>query len=165
MSKRTIIRILVVLAIAMPLGLLYIKYRVPPTLAFSDLPLEKLDGTPVNLNEYKGKVIFLNFWKTWCGPCREEMPSIEKARQLTDSSNIVFIAVSDEDPAKIAAFQQQHNYRFLILHSKKDFSSIGINSYPTSYIINRDGEIELDKVGGADWADAETIKLFKQLAE
>src|SRR5882757_8383374 len=73
---------------------LYTKYRVAPNLKFSELQLQTTSGKPVQLSDYKGKVIFLNFWQTWCGTCIQEMPSIEYAKENTDTSKIVFLIVS-----------------------------------------------------------------------
>lgn len=144
---------------------LYTKYRVAPDLPFANLALKTPEGQVVNLSEYKGKVIFLNFWETWCGPCVQEMPTIEKARQLTDSSQVVFITIGEEEAGKIAGFRDNHDYHFNYLISQKPFAELGINTYPTTYILNKEGEVVLTKIGGADWADATNLQLIKQLCK
>lgn len=142
---------------------LYTKYRVAPHVAFAELELKTPEGQIVHLSDYKGKVLFLNFWETWCGPCREEMPSIERAREQLDSMKYVFVAIGEEDPAKIAAFRDQNNYKFTFLISTQKFSEIGINTYPTSYIVDKEGNIVLSKIGGADWSSPEMIDRLKEL--
>jgi thiol-disulfide isomerase/thioredoxin len=164
-SKRLLINIALLLIVISAVGYLYVKYRVAPDLTFSRLQLETADGQAVDMNQFKGKVVFLNFWKTWCGPCVQEMPSIEKAKEMTDSTKIVFIAVSDEENSKIAAFCNRHGYSFHIYKSKVAFEELGINTFPTTYILNKDGERVMDKIGGADWSDASMINYFKQLSE
>jgi thiol-disulfide isomerase/thioredoxin len=141
----------------------YVKYRVAPDVAFADLPLKTPEGQVVKLSDYKGKVVFLNFWETWCGPCIQEMPTIEAARQQLDSTQFVFITIAEEDPALIAKFRDAHDYRFQYLISEKEFSDIGINAYPTSYLIDKNGKVVLTKIGGADWSSAENINTMKNL--
>lgn len=144
---------------------LYGKYRVAPDLPFANLALKTPEGQVVNLTQYKGKVIFLNFWETWCGPCVQEMPTIEKARQLTDSTQVVFITIGEEDPAKIAAFRDRNDYHFQYLISDKPFADLGINTFPTTYILNKEGKVVLTKIGGADWSDANNLQLIKGLCK
>lgn len=141
----------------------YAKYRMAPDLAFEKLPLKTPEGQIAGLADFKGKVIVLNFWETWCGPCVQEMPTLEKARQLTDSTQVAFITVAEEDAAKIAAFRDAHDYRFHYFISGKTFHDLGINAYPTTYILNKKGEIVLTKIGGEDWSDESNIAFIKEL--
>ncbi len=144
---------------------LIFKYRVAPTIAFNDLQLKTPEGQVVKLSQYKGKVIFLNFWETWCGPCVQEMPTIENARMQIDSIKMVFITIAEENPDKIASFRDLHDYRFNYLISEKKFSDLGINTYPTSYIINKEGEIVMTKIGGVQWDSPEMINVMKELCK
>ena len=147
------------------LAYLIVKYRVAPSIEFSDLQLKTPEGQVVKLSDYKGKVIFLNFWETWCGPCVQEMPTIEEARGQIDSTKMVFITIAEEDPAKIAAFRDRHDYKFKYFISDKKFSDLGINTYPTSYIIDKEGKVVMTKIGGVDWATPEMIKLMEDLSK
>lgn len=144
---------------------LIMKYRVAPSIAFDDLQLKTPEGQVVKLSEYKGKVIFLNFWETWCGPCVQEMPTIDEARGQIDSTKMVFITIGEEDPAKIAAFRDKHDYKFRYLISEKSFADLGINTYPTSYIIDKEGKIVMTKIGGVDWATPEMIDFMENLSK
>lgn len=142
----------------------YQKYRVAPKLDFSEMQLRTPEGQPVDLSRYKGKVLFLNFWETWCGPCVQEMPTIENAKQQLDTSRFVFIAVGEEDPAKIAAFRDKYGYSFLFLVSPKKFQEMGINAYPTTYIYNSEGKLELTRIGGVDWSSPEMVERIRGMA-
>ncbi|HET6990974.1 MAG TPA: TlpA disulfide reductase family protein [Bacteroidia bacterium] len=141
------------------------KYRVAPNIRFADLKLTDTELKPVHLSDYKGKVIFLNFWETWCGPCVQELPTIEKARQQIDSTQMVFITISEENPAKISAFKSTHDYHFQYFISPESFSDLGINTYPTTYIIDKEGKIALTKIGGVDWSAPEIIAQMKELTK
>lgn len=142
---------------------LIVKYRVAPDIKFQNLQLKTPEGQVVHLTDYKGKVIFINFWETWCGPCVQEMPTIEKARQQMDSSKMVFITIAEEDPATISNFRDKHDYHFNYFLSEKKFSEIGINTYPTSYIIDKNGNIALTKIGGEDWSTPEMLSWMREL--
>jgi thiol-disulfide isomerase/thioredoxin len=144
---------------------LIMKYRVAPDLKFDNLQLKTTEGQVVHLSDYKGKVIFLNFWETWCGPCNKEMPSIERARQQMDSTKMVFITISEEEPRIISLFSSMHNYHFEYLISDKKFSELGINTYPTSYIIDKDGKIVVTKIGGVEWDSPEMLNYMKELTK
>ncbi len=147
------------------LAYLIVKYRVAPDIKFNDLPLKTPEGQVVHLSDYKDKVIFINFWETWCGPCNQEMPGIEKARQQMDSTKMVFITIAEEDPGLISNFRDRHDYHFHYFISGKKFSEIGINTYPTSYIIDKDGKIVVTKIGGVEWDAPEMLKLMKDLTK
>jgi thiol-disulfide isomerase/thioredoxin len=144
---------------------LIFKYRVAPSLAFDEIPLTTPEGQVVKLSDYKGKVIFLNFWETWCGPCVQEMPTIEEARGQIDSAQMVFITIAEEDPAKIAAFRDRHDYKFKYFISGKSFKELGINTYPTSYIIDKQGKIIMTKIGGVDWGTPEMIQFMEEASK
>ena len=144
---------------------LIIKYRVAPTLSFADLKLTTLASTPAPLSDYKEKVIVLNFWKTWCGTCLGEMPSIDKAQALSDTSKIVFILVSDEGLDKISTFKTKHVYSFQYLVSNKSLSELGINTYPTTYIIDKNGKVAYTQIGSINWSSKEIVDLLKDLSQ
>lgn len=156
------------LLVAIGLGILifqYVKYRVAPGIAFSDLPLKTVAGAPVHLSDYKGKVVFINFWATWCGDCRVEMPSIENAQAELEKDSVVFLLVTDEAQEKIAAFAENHSYPFHYLLTSKKLGDLGIHALPTTYIIGRDGSIVYTKVGGEQWDTPDMIGRIRDMAK
>ena len=72
---------------------------------FDKIKLTELDGEPIDLHQYEGKTIFINFWATWCGPCIQEMPSIQKAKSSLNDEDIVFLFASNEEVEAIEAFR------------------------------------------------------------
>jgi peroxiredoxin len=95
----------------------------------------------------------------------EELPTIEKARQQIDSTQMIFITIGEESPQKISEFKSTHDYHFQYFISKEPFSELGINTYPTTYIIDKEGKIALTKIGGVDWSSPEIISLMKDLTK
>lgn len=120
-----------------------------------DVEIVNLMGGKQNLSQYKGKVVLLNFWATWCPPCRQEMPSMEEIYKNKDMKNfeIIAISVDREKTDKVSDFIIENKYSFPVFHdvTGKIAQRFLINSIPQTYIINEDGII-VDKITGAfDW--------------
>lgn len=124
-----------------------------PALNFT---LKDLDGKEVSLKDLKGKKVFLNFWATWCPPCRGEMPEIEKIYEESKNSDLVIIAVNiGEDRDTVKAFMDKNNYKFkVLLDSNNDIATnYQISAIPTSFFIDKDGKIVNKNVGAMNYAD------------
>ena len=116
-----------------------------------DFTLKDIDGKELSLSDLKGKKVFLNFWATWCPPCKAEMPEIEKLYQETKDSNLVIVAVEmGESLSTVKSFIDSKNYGFkVLLDSDKNIASkYNIVSIPTSYFIDGDGNVISKNVGG-----------------
>lgn len=116
-----------------------------------DFTLEDLNGNEVKLSSLKGKKVFLNFWATWCPPCRAEMPDIEKLYQETKDSELVILAVNvGEDKKAAQDFMNSNNYNFTVLLDENGEVSrlYQVTGIPTSYFIDTEGFLG-DGVSGA----------------
>lgn len=113
-------------------------------------------GNFESLSLYKDKVIFLNFWATWCPPCRDEMPYIEELYKEygENKKDVVFIGVNNEDHLKMTNFLNENNYSFPTITDTEEqvFNNYNIAAFPTTFIIGRDGNIEDVIVGGTSKA-------------
>ena len=87
-----------------------------------------LDNKQVDLTQYKGKRIVLNYWATWCGPCIKEMPGLKKAEEILENHNYTFLLVSDETIDKISEFKTNRSFDFNFLKSSKSIEALGIYS-------------------------------------
>jgi peroxiredoxin len=128
--------------------------------------LSTLDGQEVSLQQYRGKVIFLNFWATWCIPCREEMPAMEQLHQAFQQQGLAMLAVNlKESPDKVKAFFDQHrlSYTALLDESGSVFRDYTVMGLPTTYLISREGTLLARGVGGRDWTRAEGKDLIRAL--
>lgn len=143
-------------------GYLYDKYRIAPAVQFNTLDLTDLNGKPVNMEELKGKKVFVNFFGTWCGPCLREFPLLERTQQQLQQE-YVFICVSDEEPAKLKAFRQRVNARIVIVHSKRTLKEMGINTIPTNYVLSQRGEIVYKQVGEITETPQELAKRLRSM--
>jgi len=125
-----------------------------------DFSLEDLNGSTVSLSDYKGKRVFLNFWATWCPPCKAEMPDIEKLYQETKDSDLVILAVNvGEDKKTVQAFIRDKGYNFpVLLDDEGEVSQLyQVAGIPTSYFIDTEGYLD-DGISGP--ISLESMKEF-----
>ncbi len=137
-------------------------------------------GHQVSLSEFKGKVVLVNVWATWCGPCREEMPSIEKLyKHFEDSTGFQILAVSVDakpgqmdpilghagsNPFKFAA-KMGYTYPIFWDPSRKIFEQYQMTGVPETFIVGRDGVIYKKTAGVTNWAAPENEELIRRLLD
>ncbi len=116
--------------------------------------LRALDGHRVMLRDFRGKVVFLTFWATWCGPCVGEMPGIQALADSLKNEPVAFLMITDEDEITVRNFIGKMPFRVPVYLGEGDvppeFDTWGI---PRTYILNREGAIVFQHVGGANWDD------------
>ena len=115
-----------------------------------DFTLNDLDRKTYNLKSFKGKVVLIDFWATWCPPCREELPTIQKLHQQFKDKGLVVLGVNDEKPEVARAFVQKNNFTFPVLIDDQNAVSkqYQVEAIPTVLIINKEGVITTHFVGG-----------------
>jgi len=115
-----------------------------------DFTLKDLDGNTVRLSDFRGKVVFLNFWATWCGPCRMEMADIEEVHQEYRNRGVVVLGVDlRESAGMVRSFVQQGGYTwtFLLDTSGQVGTAYRVRGIPSSFFIDREGVIRAVAVG------------------
>jgi peroxiredoxin len=145
------------------------KPRVVKGVPAPKFTLPGLDGKMVSLADYKGKVVFLNIWATWCPPCVEEMPSMEKLYQALKGEAFEILAVSiDASGAKdVLPFMKKYKLSFPALTDTKGaikelYQTTGV---PESFIIDKKGVIVEKVIGPRDWANPGVIRYFRSLIQ
>ncbi|MFQ5881741.1 MAG: peroxiredoxin family protein [Candidatus Methylomirabilales bacterium] len=132
-----------------------------------DFSLPDLQGKMVSLSQYKGKVVLLNFWATWCPPCRLEMPTMEKAYRKYKAQGFKVVAVSvDAGPKSVVNhFLRELGLSFQVLLDPQMATLRTFRSFslPTSFVIDRQGVIRFRELGYRDWTDPESTKLLEAL--
>jgi thiol-disulfide isomerase/thioredoxin len=120
------------------------------------LVLKDLKGTTVDLADYRGKVVLVNFWATWCEPCREEMPSMQELRRRLEGRPFEILAVNlAESESKISDFLRRFPLDFPIVldrnsNARREWK---VRVLPTSFIVAPDGGVRYSVVGEMNWAD------------
>ncbi len=120
-------------------------------IAAIDFKLTDLSGKDVSLSDFKGKKIFLNFWASWCPPCKAEMPDIEKLYGQTKDSDLIILAVNiGEDSKTVKSFIDNNKYNFTILldSNQSIAAEYNITAIPTSFFIDKEGNIISTIKGG-----------------
>jgi thiol-disulfide isomerase/thioredoxin len=126
-------------------------------------------GEQIKFEKYKGKVVFLNLWATWCGPCRAEMPTIQSLYEKMDTTKVVFVMLSidyDKDEPKVGTYILKYKYTFPVYRPSGDLTSqLDIPSIPTTFIINKDGKIVRKEVGAMDYDTPRFRKFLSELSQ
>lgn len=126
--------------------------------------LKGLDGKNISLGDYKGKMVLLNFWATWCKPCREEMPAMQKLYDMFVDEGFVILAVSiDRGKVEaVKAFVDELKLTFPIAldPTQEVRNKYFVNALPTSYLIGPDGKMKGFITGSRDWASDDAVKLI-----
>lgn len=129
------------------------------------LGFEKPDGTTFDAATMRGKTVFLNYWATWCGPCRAEMPAIQRLYDKTRDLGVVFLVVSDEKPEKIREYLQKNSFTLPVYRSTKSrpaaYETQGI---PATFIFGPDGRVAFRHSGAARWDDDAALVFLRSLA-
>jgi len=129
-----------------------------------DFTLEDMGGINRSLSSYRGKLVLLNFWATWCPPCREEMPSMQRLYDTYKDSGLEIIAVDlQENNSIVNSFLDEYNIDFTVLLDKTGEvgSMYGAANIPTTYLIDRDGKIFAQVVGSREWDSEEMMSIFE----
>ena len=133
----------------------------PPALALNDL-----DGRAHRLADYRGKVVLVNFWATWCGPCRDEMPSIQGLKDKLAGRPFAVLAVNlDEPESRIRKFLSQMKVDFTVLLDPERQVAKAWNAriLPASFVIGPDGRIRYTLVGEINWDNEHVVARISEL--
>lgn len=132
-----------------------------------EFTVPSLTGGAVKFSNYRGKVVFINFWATWCATCKVEMPSMEKLYQRFKDRGFEMLTISvDKDRSLIEPFMKEYALTFPVLLdpdsqvAKRKYKTTGV---PETFIVNREGIIVHKAIGPRDWATEETMAAFEEL--
>jgi len=142
---------------------------VRPGDAAPNFKLRDMNGQLVALSDLRGKVVLLNFWATWCGPCRVEMPAMEQLYRSYPRADFEILAVSTDAQgvAVTRPFQQENQLTFPILHDA-DFRvglTYGARTLPMTFMVDRQGIVRQQIFGARDWGAPEAHQLIQMLVK
>jgi peroxiredoxin len=142
-----------------------VEVSSPPVVA-KDFTLPDPHGKRISLRDFRGKTVMLNFWATWCGPCKEEMPSMEKLYQQFKGRGLVVLGVAvGEDSREVEAFMRDHRLTFATLIDGDDEATDAYNvwSIPMTFFINPEGRIVGKIHGYRLWDREEAVSYVSEL--
>jgi thiol-disulfide isomerase/thioredoxin len=122
-----------------------------------------LEGKQVSLTDFEGRVVFLNIWATWCGPCLKEMPSIERASKNFNDDEVVFLLASDEDNIKISKFKEAKSFSFNYLHLVTSQEQLNVYALPATFIFDAKGDLVFEEKGSREWDSEKSLEILKKI--
>lgn len=161
----------VLIWLALSFGTVSAKELKPltPRDAPSALVLKDLDGKPHSLADYKGRVVLINFWATWCPPCRAEMPSMQRLKEAMKGKPFTILAVNmAESEAEVRQFvkdMKEIKLDFTILMDKdgEALKAWKVFVFPTSYVMDAEGKLRYSLLGSVEWDEFDTLKKIEAL--
>ncbi len=142
------------------------------TMEAPDFTTVDINGNSVTLSSFKGKLVFLNLWATWCPPCQKEMPSMQRLSEKMKGKNFTILAVGTPAPPretkeKIISYIKDHNYTFPVLvdESQVVYGIYGSGSIPTTWLIAPDGTIIGRFIGAREWDSDQIINILNKYIE
>ncbi len=144
------------------IGILKIPHITRPV----EIQLKDVIGNTVRLSDFRGKVVFLNFWATWCAACVVEMPSMEKLHRRLKDKDFVMVAINlQESDALVKAFFEKLKLSFTALLDSNGEVATGfaVNALPTSFVLDKQGKIVGAAIGPREWNSRASIALFEYL--
>ena len=160
--------LIILLCLAFVASLTLAMSRAPkPSKSFEQAPdftLKDIYGRTHTLSQYRGKLVFLNFWATWCPPCRYEMPFMQQVYLDSDKNKFVMLAVNvSQNEDKVRGFAAKNSYVFpILLDTHGDVAAqYGVRGMPATFIIDQQGKIMAKKAGLRHWTWEEFVPLIK----
>ena len=144
-----------------PKGIRHYEIGHAPEFTVTDM-----DGEAFTLESTRGQWVFLHFWASWCGPCREEMPAIQRMTESINSDKLAFVLINTaEDEDTIFSFLAEIN---MDMNSLMDADGLVTEKYqprglPTTILIDPDGKVQYQAIGGREWHKAEYIDFLRKL--
>jgi len=132
----------------------------------SDFSLQDTEGKTHRLSDYRGKPVIINFWTTWCPPCREELPSMNRAWHQLEQEGIAMLAINmgeDEDTIFVFSADYPTDFPILMDQTGEVIEQWPVKGLPTTYVVAPDGTIAYRAIGSREWDDAELLDKVRAL--
>lgn len=126
---------------------------------------QDLQGNPIELADYLGKKVILNYWATWCAPCILEIPSLARAAEILEDDNFIFLLASDEPLVEITSFVEEHELAGNFIKLNAFFASSGIEAVPSTLLLNTEGELMNTWLGAYEWDSPEVLAELRSYDE
>jgi peroxiredoxin len=140
--------------------------RPAETIVAPDFELSDLSGRPARLHDFRGRVVLLNFWATWCAPCVEEMPALQLLAQELGPQGLTVVGVNAREPrSKVEAFVREHGLRFPVLLDAdgRVGQAYQVFALPATFVVDRRGSLVGTVLGIRDWAGPDARAYLRQL--
>jgi peroxiredoxin len=133
-----------------------------------DFVLTDIDGNQYRLSDYRGQVVIINFWATWCPPCRAEMPSMQRAWQQLEKEGTLMLGINvGEDEDTIFQFTANYPVEFPLLmdQDSRVINQWPVRGLPTTFVVSPEGKITYRAIGGREWDDPDLLAMVRALKQ
>ena len=127
--------------------------------------LDSIDGVSISLDDYKGKFVLLNFWATWCAPCRKEMPALDRLHKKLNNGNFEVVGIHvGPSLSGVQRFLEQVPVEFTILIDQNmELSNWGVLGLPTTFLVSPEGQLVYRAVGEREWDSAKMVRFLRKV--
>jgi peroxiredoxin len=153
----TRILILILSLLSMPLFAGQSMTAIPGKVVAPDFELIDTDGNTHRLSDYRGKTVIINFWTTWCPPCREEIPSMNRAYEVLADENVEILAIN------MVTADYPADFPLLLDREGAVIAEWPVKGLPTTYVVAPDGSIAYRAIGGREWDDPAFLEQIRAL--
>lgn len=167
MNSRQLGVVFLVLGALLSVTLLFSQQgRRPKTFVAPDFSVVTLDGESLNLQQFRGSIVLVNFWATWCPPCREELPSLERLYRKLRPQGLSLVAISvDERPEPVRALLRTYEVSFPVALDRdaRIPSLYGVTGYPETFVVDSTGTVIRHFIGPQEWDSEPILRFFEDL--
>ena len=166
---RLVVGVLMLGSVGLGVGPTYAQERLTKLsgeLSAPQFELRDLDGNVHRMSDYRGKVVVVNFWATWCPPCREEMPSMQRAWEQLSEEDIAMLAINvGEDEDQIFTFTADYPVEFPLLMDQNSevIQQWPVRGLPTTFVVDPEGRLVYQAIGGRDWDAPDLLAQLRAL--
>jgi cytochrome c biogenesis protein CcmG, thiol:disulfide interchange protein DsbE len=162
MNLKKLSLILFVLILILIVGWFYKAYKTPPKLLPFENNLIDDSGNTVNVLDSRGRYLLVSYFQTWCGNCVHELLSIDALQMKVGKDKLKVMMVSDEEMKKILHFKEKYCNTLDYYQSKQPLIDLNIRVFPTTYLLDKKGNVILSKINEFDWSSEEVLKLIRE---
>ena len=134
-----------------------------PPVGLLNQRLHRLDGSETSLADFEEKILFVNYWATWCAPCVEEMPAIEGLAKHFRDADVAFLLISEEPADTVREFVEEHGVAVPVYTMSETDGALSVGSIPATFIFDETRQVVFNRVGAAQWDDESSIGFLENL--
>ena len=139
------------------------QFPEDPTVGLLNQRLQRLNGSETSLSEFQEKILFVNFWASWCAPCVEEMPAIERLAEHFHDADVAFLLISEESTDTVRGFVEEHGLAVPVYTMSESRGSLSLGAVPTTFILDETRQVVFSRIGAAQWDDESSIVFLNNL--
>lgn len=165
--RRVVLLVMCMLLAPLPVAAAQTLTPLPGGIVAPDFELLDTDGRTHRLSDYRGRTVIINFWTTWCPPCREEIPSMNRAWARLRDENVVMLAINmgeDEDTIFVFTADYPATFPLLLDRDGKVIEDWPVKGLPTTYVVAPDGTLAYRAIGGRQWDEPVFLEQIRALA-